>query len=564
MNEYIEVPTGSARPAQPYAVYLSDDEGRFRTLALDVDCADLAEGRVQVAALCAALLGAGIEFVEARSGQPGRRHLLATFERPLDAASVRTLAVGLKAIAPDLDASMLFNPRTGCIRPPLSPHRLGGFSEIVGDVGEALAVLQRGNPPEAFERLRLALGGVTDGHETATLASSGPEAAIRHCDLSAHTWHLIRNGNPDRSDRSATAWACALGVANSGWEFAEFLALCMDRHMRGLDHLRRERAGSGFRRRHDVAAAARRMWRRAVSFVARNPARSPLDIEVERVIAAVKSADGAWGGQGGPSCRAALDALLTLARRYGRVVVGASVRQIAELAGLSRSAASTALHRLQMKGWVQRVAAAVGPLATEYRLTVPDGLGRQHSLDARLAPTPLHVRSHDVGTHEGLGRHAALLADLIVDGVGTTRELTTVTGMDRRTVVRHLARLEQLGLVVEGAAGWRSVVRRAADSVLGQVARQLRVAGLVRRRAGMHEEERREFRWFQSDFAAERGFATRRGLRRVGYASLKDGTPAPTLVYPLLANGRRDRRAGLGLVRAGYDPTPAPLGQLHG
>ena len=139
-------------PTDPYAVYLAGPDG-YRTLALDLD-APAAQAERQAAVLSAVLKSAGIDHIQTLSGTPGRRHLIATFTEPV--APDLVLAVGRTLrdnYAPGLDIALLGNAATGCVRPPLSPHRQGGRSEPVGSTRAALRVLQLGNPASRLREL---------------------------------------------------------------------------------------------------------------------------------------------------------------------------------------------------------------------------------------------------------------------------------------------------------------------------------------------------------------------------------------------------------------------------
>jgi len=115
-------------PASSYAVHLADARG-FCTLALDFD-GDGAAHEVEKAA--ALLRDAGVEYVLARSGPRSGWHILATFIDRIALAAMARLARVLRRRVPSLDDGKLRNPDTGAIRPPLSPHRLGGRSEPIG------------------------------------------------------------------------------------------------------------------------------------------------------------------------------------------------------------------------------------------------------------------------------------------------------------------------------------------------------------------------------------------------------------------------------------------------
>ena len=218
-------------PESPYAVYLAGVDGRFRTLALDLD-APAAEAARQARAVSERLAAAGIEHVTCVSGPSGRRHVLATFIESLNPVLVRSVAVALRdGFAPALDLTPVSNGRTGCIRPPLAAHRNGGVSVPDGCLVEALRVLEAANPASGLTRLA-GLLGVAAGVAAAPVTVPGRRP------VSAPVLDLLWRGDGTCGDRSATAAAVTLGLVEAGYSFQEYLALVLDDATAGLDHVR--------------------------------------------------------------------------------------------------------------------------------------------------------------------------------------------------------------------------------------------------------------------------------------------------------------------------------------
>ena len=68
-----------------------------------------------------------------------------------------------------------------------------------------------------------------------------------------------------------------------------------------------------------------------------------------------------WIGMAGASDHAIYDALLTITERLGRLLdVGASVRQVGEMAGLGRETVSRSLKRLEARGLIRQTFAGEG------------------------------------------------------------------------------------------------------------------------------------------------------------------------------------------------------------
>lgn len=144
-----------SRSAIPFAVYLADGDG-YRTLAIDVDAKRGDAGPI-TAAITDLFGGAAVRFVVCESRPEGGRHILATWQERIAPAAMWRVLRALKARFPSIDMTPMRNVSDGCIRPPLSRHYLWGRSRPVGDVHEALRVLEEGNPPEVWRSLASAI-----------------------------------------------------------------------------------------------------------------------------------------------------------------------------------------------------------------------------------------------------------------------------------------------------------------------------------------------------------------------------------------------------------------------
>lgn len=581
-NSYRERPwDGRSTPDLPYYVYLARDGSYFR-LAFDLDAARGDVG-ADAATLRQLLTQAGITFIEAVSGPEGGRHLIATFREPLPAALVGELATHLARVQlPTLDPTCLCNPTTGGIRPPGAPHRNGGASSLITPPTVAAATLAAGNGRKAFNRL-IRLAGVVSHDER----GRPKRAASRQGVLAPRMERLQRYGdlNGEYRDRSRLAAAITMAYVDAGLPVGQFRAAALDPSCRGLDHLHRVRIGPGryrTRTEPEILAAAERMWRGRVRFAERHPpvgrpSPDPSQEQlVEAVLAAAAEAAGRWGGQGGRSDRAVLDAFLDDVVRWHRTDVPASVRRLSERSGISRSAVARALRRLVRDGWLVPCTPTSGPLAATYRPAVPAtgpaSPPRQTSRDTGASgrrwvtsPAPpststltdtITIQSHDVFTAEGLGRYAAAVFAALTQAADTPAGLAARTGLSLRTVVRHLNKLAAAGLTTSAGPVWRAHEWTA----LHDAAAKLGVRGAATRRAEMHAAERFTYRWYLADFAARHGWTQERGLWQPGRHTLTtpDHRPAPSVPFPR-HHGRSNITRALNLVLAGHGPAPESL-----
>lgn len=584
-NEYRQRNWPSAAPTAPVAVYLAR-EGRYYALAIDID-APGTEGARQALVLSATLTAAGIDHVEAESGPSGRRHIICTWPSGLQAREVALVARRLQDIAPDLDPSPLLNPATGCIRPPGAAHRNGGASRLITPRDEALRRLRQGNEPEAFTRLQDALG-ITAAPESPDATPAKDWAALTRLphvggeprllrpyrDLTTDEHNRMRtDGAEPGADRSRATARATLIAVNAGWSCDQFLTLVVDPAYAAFDHLRRRNVNGTLVPRHDIDAAARRMWRRRLLYALNHPANGTAPTVPSVEACARAAAATTWKGQGGPREHAVLEALITYARHIGSDTISKDIRSLADKAGASKSAVAAALQRLLRDGWIQLVTPAAGRLAATYRLTVPAAIGERDSssntgrtLDP-TPPTPVSTgqsttppftlgfthRAHDALTSEGFGHYAGLLLDLLAAQPLKFNEIVIRTGWDPRTVRKHLRRLASKALVLPGEM-WKVLPGRLDDA-----ARSLGVTGTVQRRRDRATHDRITWAWWLADFTAERGWTSRRRLRTPGYRTTRTGVPCPAMPFPLTDDGRRDWRAAVSLTAGGLGPTSEDL-----
>ncbi|WP_298255447.1 winged helix-turn-helix domain-containing protein [uncultured Arthrobacter sp.] len=137
---------------------LHDADGTVRTLCLDLDTSKARKIVVDDDArrLGDLLRAAGIAYVEDESPSGGR-HLYVPLQEPLIASEARQLVEALGQRAASLDPSPHQNVVHGCIRVPGSAHKAGGHQSLITPLTEAYGILTRRNPATAVAALRKAL-----------------------------------------------------------------------------------------------------------------------------------------------------------------------------------------------------------------------------------------------------------------------------------------------------------------------------------------------------------------------------------------------------------------------
>lgn len=545
----------SPAPGRPYALHLADDAGRYRLLGFDLD-AQKGPVAADLDRLRALLTRAELPHVVCASGPGGGRHVWVALAQPVTAAVVAGVARGLAAMLPSLDIAPLLNPRTGALRPPLAPHRLGGRSEVLdGRLGDLLR-------PVAASAQVLTLAGLVEAHTTAPRRPADAVAAGRDADghrylpggrraLSGRAHAALHHASPATADASAVLATALCGAVRARWYLADVLALLPT--AAGLDHARTERAGTGPRRRRrpeEQTAILTRQWNRAVDVVCAHP-RSGTDTAstdptflprcavVVAAVAAVQgradAAPGRWARPGGPADRRVLDVACELMLAAVTTDIELDTRRLGLLSGIGRDTARVALHRLASDGWLTPSTPAAGVHGAHWALpdsvlhgverTVNELFTTEIATDrSQGTPSPLkdpsQARSawrshlghrisavlHDALTAKGLGHHIARVYQLLTPTPVEVFQLATRTGYSLTRLRRFLDRLVSHRLARTDRTGrWRIMGRsHTSGTRLDRAARTLGVVGVLAERAGRYRTERQAWGWWVDELAWRR------------------------------------------------------------
>lgn len=581
-------PLGGQVPLTPWAVPLADTGGRFRLLCADLDAAGAPAAAIRDARLLAGVLtDLGVPHVVCASGPSGGRHVWMALADGADAVLVAAFAQLLKAWLPALDTAPLLNPTSGCVRPPGTPHRCGGRSQVIaGDVTVlAHPVTTRADLERLVEWL-------------ARRVTQRPPDGARAARPTGHHEGMpcllgVRRGLPPAvralvdtvplGDASATLWRILCAAASAHWRHADVVAL---RSAPGFEHARTLRAGSGRTARPPTGPASpdavlRRQWTRAVLAVAASPtqrtgADPTFDTRAEAVAAVVRAVQGRadasadrWSDRRGIGQRRVLDALCLLQLQAVRVDgVEADIRRLALICGLDRETARRALLALAADGWIARIRPSAGPRGASWTIDPAGALDRgiRRAL-SQADPRPAEVGSAlrqlhldeladrlRAGAHDafapsgGLGAQAGALYGRLRAPLSTT-DCGRLLAIGRDQTLSLCGRLAQAGLVIAGPDGWH----RTDHVELDRVAAEQGTDGLGWRRAARYAVERALWAWWQAELVwmnARRGVVLpRRGLRP-GQQVMCAGAAWPR--HPRRPGGRADfAAAGRVLVRSG-------------
>lgn len=601
LNQYASTQrVGPTPPETPWAMYLTNAGRAFRFLCFDHDAKTpgAAAAAARDAEVTAGLLArAGLEPVVCASGPGGGRHVWAALAEPVDAETVATLARLTKHLCPTLDLSPLTNAAAGCVRPPGTPHRAGGASEVIA--GSVAALIR---PTGTATQVRAMLEDVAQRIETAEPVHVPdarrplPVDAHRHRYLPGPRRPLPRSSaaaldeDAAMGDASTVLWRVLIGAAAARWHYEDVAAL-IDRPGMAHVHSARDRGQRIPRTAADSAAILRRQWDKAVQHIAASPRRTegedPTFDERAGAIAAhvrqlqqrADAAAGRWTTPAGPTDRRVLDALCQLALQGLTASVEADIRRLGLLAGIGRETARTGLLRLAQDGWITQHTAAEGVRAACWTIATPAAVhnntteGRSQA-DPR-APLPrtgaadrttllaslrsrLTDAAHDAFTPGALGHHAGnLYARTSQNSSQTPADLARSTGASLPRTLRTLERLAEDGLLVADAAGFRRPHRDARAAA----ATRYGTYGRLERRARTYALERDLWTWWQAEQAWMNAPRRTPVQRRAGHGQLVLVPSAETTSYgahPRRADGRADYRAARGLRLEDHRPTEQP------
>ncbi len=459
----------AVRTRRPFFVRLAKD-----IFAPDADTAQAS--RYLVTKLRPIILAKGILPVIIRSGGKNRRHL---FARVADSELRRELSTLSKYNGCDVRKF---------IRPPLSPHRR--------DL--PVSLVEPDSPDEALERLQSPareIHGRSGGSRVLFYPRPLPDAMQQ----------LLRTRHsPAREYRSRSEehFAFIMSAVNRGFPESWIFSQLFDPENAAGAKIREIAAQRGDPAAHKYLEGE---IKRARARVSANPPfcdRSNALAALDAIEAAADSEQCAkrWHGRGGATDRAVFDKFIEIGRRVGAQEVGASLRELAILAGLaSIETVARSLRRLRATGFLRLIDRPKPKrgLPGRFRIGMLGGYSPRHS-------EPTSGGCVEECLSEGLSR---LVADTFRwNALGQTAWLiwraTRVSGREKeiadrlamksKGVRRQMRRLAGLGLVKRDEAGrWHRVID---SSVLASAAEELGTLSETQRQMARFEDERAMWR----------------------------------------------------------------------
>ncbi len=471
-----------------------------RLLAVDAD--DPGQTYLQLLDLLSGLYVPHVEL--ASGGGSHRRHLWVVLgDLPAD---LRDRLIGaVRALGLDVRAG------GSLIRPPLTPHRTGTtMSTLLAPLTPTQAVAVLAGPGVGPDRARLLVDALTDD-PTHQQVPARPHTPPHQTPLPDRTRYLLDHRDMVYSSRSEQLRAVLVSLANRGWTQSAVVDLV-------LAHPVGERAHS----KRDPRGWVSDQYESARSWVAAHPPVGDLtDTRVE--LARCRTAAAAWVWQRGLGSAPAtlarvLGAVLDIASDAGVLTVSVSVRQLAERAGVGRSAAERALHVLVGQRVLRQRRRGSGTDAATYQIDTHHqvlslGGDRQRDTKPDTPPTvssvplphtpPTDPRSwhpdHDGWRHGGLGGSALRLAQhLDPDQPRSAAQIAAQVGLSRSWVLVLLRRLRSVDLIAHTPDGWVAAPPEIRTAALERAAERYGTAGTGQRHRERHAAERAAWsRWLQ-------------------------------------------------------------------
>jgi DNA-binding Lrp family transcriptional regulator len=199
-----------------------------------------------------------------------------------------------------------------------------------------------------------------------------------------------------------------------------------------------------------------------------------------------------WSYPGGRSEAIVLEANCQIAEEAGRLDYDASIRRIAEQAGLAATTTCRAQKAIQKSGWIEQLlrVAKVTEAAT-YRLVVNRSSTHEPQVGlvwvvAGCVPEQT-VLNHDVWSRNRVGQ---AIYELLADAPRSVAEISVGVSSTESWVRRVLKKHAEVGLFEQlSNRNWRR-----GTAALDEVAQDLGKAGIGARRQERHRREREGFR----------------------------------------------------------------------
>lgn len=223
-----EVPWPKEEPSVPWAVYLRDRTGEsLRCLPFDFD-SKLGPSDEHARQFTQMLEKLDIPHLHAGSGPTGGHHGFLLLAEPLSGDRPKEVGMLVAQRFPSLDLTPLARTWIAASRPPGSPHRGGGHSELVSDEEAVRRALSCPVTREQLARLVEELGASRAESEW-IVSPPALVTGIRER-VTERTWAILTSGTCDGRDRSKSSVInkALIGLCSKGFSRDEAWAVMLD------------------------------------------------------------------------------------------------------------------------------------------------------------------------------------------------------------------------------------------------------------------------------------------------------------------------------------------------
>jgi Bifunctional DNA primase/polymerase, N-terminal len=291
-------------------------------------------------------------------------------------------------------------------------------------------------------------------------------------------WRLLHGiGMDSYGSRSEAEQAIVTALINAGYTFQAILDT-FKRWSYSDSRFKYEQE----RGEHYAVDWLMRSYRNAVSFVTENQSSVTLTVVELRKLAAVRS----WRGNAGATDRAVYLAHLSIARRAQSMIYGASVRELAELAGIRAETVSNSNKRLiSHHRLIVRAERDIRQAAYAYQL-LPVSESVQSSHFSNVRDCTEIDWSHDLWRRGmGLGKVAAEVWAVLQADDLSQEEIVTATKRSKPAVSKTIGRMRDAGMIAPILNKWH-----ASKIDLDEVAKQVGCWGIGAKQKAHHIQER--------------------------------------------------------------------------
>ncbi len=458
-------PLSSTPPVAPAAVMLWNNQQQLPVLALDFDAKNGHGPRTASADANAALqllTKAGLYPFADRS-PVGGWHVYAPLPTPQPADQVLLVVTALAQRLPSLDVGPLANPLHGCIRPPGSAHKTGGFQRLVHSHHEVVLALTSRPRPDAWTRLRQELVAELRATPPPTAAADSPAAAgIRRRRMAEAAEQLAVTGqHPARAFKSPSEarFSVMCHAVNAGMTLADVHCALRDRwawlrtSYGTKHHTALARDFTKAKQQRTTALLSRHVRPSDTSLHnTQRGAHPTVELDVHLALRRFRTFARHHSRTAGysPTLRAVLTSLLWAGHVQGRILINTGIRSLAEQAGVHYDTVASMLHQLATDGLITRISRAHGPDADVWRINVE--LATQHPPASGRAGGLRRV-FRVIGGHL-VAEVYETLPDSPTADLPSSMELATDLGYDRRRVHEALRVLAGWGLAEQASGRW--------------------------------------------------------------------------------------------------------------